>query len=279
MTVTINGTTGITTPDITSEAGLTADGVSFAPGAPANTLVTTSSGNVGIGSSGPVSPLEVVRSGVAKLLIGYNNTSENYFDANLNIFRRENGVENARFDSVGGFLLGTTSRQSTERLTVAVSGNNDAIFVHSPAGATGLVYRCTQTTGQPAYFITSNGQAGLISVSGNTTNYQSGSDYRLKENVRQLTTGLASVMRLKPVAFEWKSDGSYGESFLAHELAEVCPQAVTGEKDAVDADGNPIYQGIDTSFLVATLTAAIQEQQALIESLTQRIAALEGAAQ
>jgi hypothetical protein len=53
------------------------------------------------------------------------------------------------------------------------------------------------------------------------------------------------------------------------------PDAVTGEKDAVDVNGNPKYQGVDTSFLVATLTAAIQEQQALIESLTSRLTALE----
>ena len=63
--------------------------------------------------------------------------------------------------------------------------------------------------------------------------------------------------------------------FIAHELQAVVPECVTGQKDAVDADGNPVYQGIDTSFLVATLTAAIQEQQALITTLTERITALE----
>jgi L-threonylcarbamoyladenylate synthase len=67
-----------------------------------------------------------------------------------------------------------------------------------------------------------------------------------------------------------------GQGFIAHELAEVVPQAVTGEKDAVDAEGKPVYQGIDTSFLVATLTAAIQEQQAIITALTARVEALEG---
>jgi hypothetical protein len=56
------------------------------------------------------------------------------------------------------------------------------------------------------------------------------------------------------------------------------PQCVTGEKDAVDAEGKPQYQGIDTSFLVATLTKAIQEQQALIQDLTTRLAALESKA-
>jgi len=64
------------------------------------------------------------------------------------------------------------------------------------------------------------------------------------------------------VTYKWKSDGADAEGFIAHELAEVCPHAVTGEKDAVDEDGNPRYQGIDVSFLVATLTAAIQELKA-----------------
>jgi hypothetical protein len=70
-------------------------------------------------------------------------------------------------------------------------------------------------------------------------------------------------------------DGSAGEGFIAHELQEVVENCVTGEKDAVNEDGSPKYQGIDTSFLVATLTAAIQEQQALITTLTDRITALE----
>ena len=69
---------------------------------------------------------------------------------------------------------------------------------------------------------------------------------------------------------------SNGQGFIAHELAEVCPDAVTGEKDAVNEDGTIKSQGIDTSFLVATLTAAIQEQQAMIETLTTRLNALEG---
>ena len=69
--------------------------------------------------------------------------------------------------------------------------------------------------------------------------------------------------------------GEAAEGFIAHELAAVCPSAVVGEKDAVDTNGKPKYQSIDSSFLVATLTAAIQEQQALITSLTQRLTALE----
>jgi hypothetical protein len=90
-----------------------------------------------------------------------------------------------------------------------------------------------------------------------------------------MTGALAKIAQLKPCTYKWKANNSDGQGFIAHELAEVVPDCVTGEKDAVDADGNPQYQGIDTSFLVATLTAAIQEQQALITALTDRITALE----
>jgi hypothetical protein len=98
-----------------------------------------------------------------------------------------------------------------------------------------------------------------------------------------MTGALDKVALLKPVTYKWNIDGSSSQGFIAHELQEVVPDCVNGEKDAVetytDEDGNeqtrPKYQGIDTSFLVATLTAAIQEQQALILSLTDRITALE----
>jgi hypothetical protein len=90
-----------------------------------------------------------------------------------------------------------------------------------------------------------------------------------------MTGALAKVALLKPCTYKWNADGSNGQGFIAHELAEVVPDCVSGEKDAVDAKGNPDYQGVDTSFLVATLVSAIQEQQALIESLTTRLTALE----
>jgi hypothetical protein len=82
-----------------------------------------------------------------------------------------------------------------------------------------------------------------------------------------MTGALAKVAALKPVTYKWNADGSDGEGFIAHELAEVVPQCVTGEKDAVDAEGNPVYQGIDTSFLVATLAAAIQELKASLDEV------------
>ena len=124
----------------------------------------------------------------------------------------------------------------------------------------------------------SNSSIGSITRSGTTgVSYNTSSDYRLKHDISPMQNALHRISALKPCIYKWNTDNSDGEGFIAHELAEVCPSAVTGEKDAVDADGKPIYQGIDTSFLVATLVAAIQEQQLLITSLTSRIEALESA--
>jgi hypothetical protein len=116
-----------------------------------------------------------------------------------------------------------------------------------------------------------NTQTGTITTTATNANYGTTSDYRLKEEIAPLTGALAKVTLLKPVIYKWKADGSNGEGFIAHELAEVCPPAVIGEKDALDAEGNPKYQSVDTSFLVATLTAAIQEQQVIINEMKARL--------
>ena len=97
---------------------------------------------------------------------------------------------------------------------------------------------------------------------------------RLKHDIAPMTGALAKVEALKPVTYKWNSDDSEGEGFIAHELAEVCPHAVTGDKDAVDEEGKPVYQGVDTSFLVATLTAAIQELKAIVDAQATEIAEL-----
>ena len=87
-----------------------------------------------------------------------------------------------------------------------------------------------------------------------------------------MTGALVTVAQLKPVTYTWKEDGSAGQGFIAHELAEVMPDCVSGEKDAVWPNGAIRSQGVDTSFLVATLTKAIQELQAEVDLLKQQIA-------
>ena len=119
------------------------------------------------------------------------------------------------------------------------------------------------------------GTVGSITHNTTTTAYNTSSDYRLKEDWVPVINASTRVTALKPVNFAWKTDGKRVDGFLAHELAEVVPEAVTGEKDAVDADGNPEYQGIDQSKLVPLLTAALQEALAEIETLKARVSALE----
>jgi hypothetical protein len=174
-------------------------------------------------------------------------------------------------DSGGALLLATTSTASftqTGTLYIGDRGAVDPIQIYrNSTGASGQIG-----------FNNPNGRVGEIYTSGSSTVYATSSDYRLKENIVPMTGALDTVQALKPVTYTWKVDGSAGQGFIAHELQEVVPDCVSETKDAVNEDGSIKAQGVDTSFLVATLTAAIQEQQTIINDLKARITALEGAA-
>jgi len=207
-----------------------------------------------------------------------------------------NGTERMRIDSSGNVLVGCTAVPSA-----SVEGRRIA----SGSGATTSSSGSSTAAYSHWTFINGNGPVGSIQTSASATSYVTSSDYRLKDNVAPMIGALAKVAALKPVTYKWKSDGSDGQGFIAHELQEVVPDCVTGEKDAtweeeyevtpavpavVDADGVevtpaveavkgtrtvPLYQGVDTSFLVATLVASIQELKAIIDAQATRIAALE----
>jgi hypothetical protein len=134
------------------------------------------------------------------------------------------------------------------------------------------------STGLRYHFVFSNinGIVGSISTNASATAYTTSSDYRLKENVTAVTDGITRLQQLKPSRFNFIADpDTIVDGFIAHEAQEVVPECVTGEKNAVDDEGNPVYQGIDQSKLVPLLTAALQEAIAKIESLEARITALE----
>ena len=164
-------------------------------------------------------------------------------------------------DVSGNLLLGTTSNPGVGKIGIQFSqSTNQAIALQNTSAS---------NSGNYINFYNSSGtlQGYIGQTNSTTTAYVTSSDYRLKENVQPMTGALAKVVQLNPCTYTWKDNGFEGEGFIAHELAEVCHHAVVGEKDAVDANGNPVYQGIDTSFLVATLTAAIQELSAQVTSL------------
>jgi hypothetical protein len=206
----------------------------------------------------------VITTGSYNTIIGGYNGNTGGLDIRTasNYIVLSDGAGNPRgvFDGSGNFRLGgATFAVGTDGTSLKANGQ--------------LLSNCNVDWNQELYgsqtgrirFLSSNGsttQVGTITVNTTNTAYNTSSDHRLKENIAPMTGALAKVSQLKPCTYTWKVDGSDGQGFIAHELAEVVPQAVTGEKDAVDKDGNINPQGIDTSFLVATLVAAIQELKA-----------------
>jgi hypothetical protein len=177
------------------------------------------------------------------------------------------GVERMRITSGGDVEItgGYTSSQSFQSTgSLRVSSNSTAtngnVALELMNDATGTRYLAT--------FTNYNGVVGSISTYASATSYNTSSDYRLKENVVEMTGALDRVSQLKPSRFNFIADADKTvDGFLAHEVQEIVPEAITGEKDAVNEEGNPEYQGIDQSKLVPLLVGAIQEQQEIINDL------------
>jgi hypothetical protein len=300
MTLILSGTNGLSdvdgsaaTPAIRGTDANTgiffpaADTIAFSEGG-VESMRIDSSGNLGIGAS-PSYRLDVnatsfIAASVSTSYSGAGNiriadasttsASAPYIGSvgNNLTFGRLGTAEYARIDSSGNLLVGTTS-SDISAVGIRLMNNNQ--LQASKGGDWSFRMGRRDSTGIIAEIYYNSSRVGDISTNGSNTTYNSASDYRLKENVQPMVGALGKVAALKPVTFTWKATSTNDEGFLAHELQAVVPQAVRGEKDEVDADGEPVYQSIDTSVLVATLTAAIQEQQALITALTARITALE----
>jgi hypothetical protein len=156
-------------------------------------------------------------------------------------------------------------------------GGEGATLVLDGTGRTQTVFSNINGASSATHysFGNGNGVVGTITTSGTSTSYNTSSDYRLKENVTAVSDGIIRLQQLKPSRFNFIVDpDTVVDGFLAHEVQTIVPEAITGEKDAVDDEGNPEYQGIDQSKLVPLLTAALQEAIGRIEILEAEVAAL-----
>ena len=213
-------------------------------------------------------------------------------------------AERLRVDKSGNVSIGKTNVLIS---AVGIHFTPDGTVSATKDGAIPLVLNRVATgsnnpNGVIAQFKRETVTVGNISVSDGATAFNTSSDYRLKENVVELTSASERVNQLRPSRFNWISDDTNTviDGFIAHEVATVVPEAITGAKDAMideeyevtpevlDEDGNvtteavmgtrsvPDYQGIDQSKLVPLLTAALKEALAEIASLKTRVEALEG---
>ena len=211
----------------------------------------------------------------------YSNAACTILSENVLKFTAGGNTERMRIDTSGTLFIGATSSPSgTQRLVLTANGS---------AGIEPMLFnelRSSAATENYVQFYRNGSQVGSITNTLSATAYLTSSDYRLKENIAPMTGALAKVSQLKPCTYTWKATGETSQGFIAHELQEIVPDCVSGAKDAVetytDEDGNEQTrikpQGIDTSFLVATLTAAIQELKAELDATKAEVQALKGVA-
>jgi len=260
----------------------------------------TSAGNVGIGESNPVAKTHIQGSGtsgqVTASLILENSSSGT---AGVDITGSA-GSSRLRFLYGGGPSTGTNAL--TEAMSIVLEGGSAGEINHHTSGSfkiyrfnsstnpylnvgsIGCAYFNASSTDANAYAIVTNKDSsstmhhicfkninsvvGTISTSGSSTSYNTSSDHRLKENVVEMTDATTRLKQLQPKRFNFIADADTTvDGFLAHEVQSVVPEAITGTHNEVDADGNPVYQGIDQSKLVPLLVKTIQELEARIVAL------------
>ena len=177
-------------------------------------------------------------------------------------------AERIRIDSSGRLLL---------RKTSGVTTNSCVEMERDMQSGVAMEINDTNSSGtnNAIHFRRGGSVVGKITIGASSTGYVTSSDYRLKENVADMTGAIARVKQLAPKRFNFIVDADTTvDGFLAHEAQTVVPEAITGTKDEVDADGDAVMQGIDQSKLIPLLTGALQEAIGKIETLETEMTAL-----
>jgi hypothetical protein len=181
-------------------------------------------------------------------------------------------TERLRINSSGQILYGTTTKNIT-------SPNNTGFEINVlNTNGLGFYVANALSNNTSVVFQNTTGRVGFIDINASSVTYNTSSDYRLKENITLLDGAITRLKQLPVHRFNFIADPDHTvDGFIAHEAQAVVPECVTGEKDEVDADDNPVHQGIDQSKLVPLLTAALQEAIGRIETLEAEVSTLKGA--
>jgi hypothetical protein len=195
-----------------------------------------------------------------------------YQRANKELIFGTNNTERARITSGGAFLVGRTSPLSLEKFGVSTTGNSEAAAFKNDDSlyATLLVDNAGASgTRNLTQYRVGGVDVGSVNSNGTTTTYGTSSDYRLKIPIGPVVNAGNRIDSLKPVEYEWKTNGTLSRGFFAHEFQQVYANSVTGEKDAVNADGKPVYQTMQagSSEVIADLVAEIQSLRARVAQL------------
>ena len=250
----------------------------------ASKFLVTKNGNVGIGGTPDSGRKLHIEGGDATVGITLKDTAGGQFGINSDggslIFKSDTANSTRMQINVHGRTSGgatTDYRGSSNETTGSWSLGENGNLVGAAYQDIPIIANRMGNDGYAVSIRRRGTQIGGINISGTTTQYITSSDYRLKENVVDLTGASARVNQLDVKRFNFIADdtNTLVDGFLAHEVATVVPEAINGTKDAIDADGNPDYQGIDQSKLVPLLTAALQEALTEIASLKTRVEALE----
>jgi hypothetical protein len=212
-----------------------------------------------------------VTTGSKNTILGCYNGNQGGLDirtaSNYIVLSDGDGNPRGIFDGSGNFFVGQTSTgvQDSSSFSLQGVGTSSSLVINHKTGvASGDKYCYFDYAGNVIGSITQNGTTAVL--------YNTTSDHRLKTDVTTIADGLSVVQALNPVSFTWV-DGRKDDGFIAHELQAVIPNCVTGEKDAVDKDGKPIYQQMDNSGVIPFLVKAIQELKAEVDTLKQQLGA------